>query len=77
MPLKRARLYLCFRVYHLFAPVKTAFWANPVQQDPVAAGAAFDEGRCGKLHIDGLPAAGPGFGRLKSRYSHVKILALY
>jgi len=43
-----------------------------VQKNLVAAGAAFNQIRGGKFHVNGLPSASPRFWCFTSGYSHIK-----
>jgi len=54
----------------LATPVETAFGANPVQHDRVAAVAAMHDSGGVKLHVDRAAPSCPRFGRPEFRYSH-------
>jgi len=59
------------RNYNLLPPVEPALGADAMQQNFVAAGAAFNHIGGGKFHIYGLPTASPCFWCFKSGYCHV------
>jgi len=42
-----------------------------VQKNLISAGAAINHCGCGKLHINGLPTARPGFRSFTSGYCHI------